>query len=242
MEPELLEKINRILELLEKKPTQTPPRSPEIGTLVGALSKAQGTYKRPIPNEEAATGKFANLESILFSVRESLSTNGLGFYQTIELLDEGSGAALLRTILGHESGQYISSSARVFTGKTDRATGNTYEIHKRLHALMILGVAPSEGDPVCFDDNGGEQEEEHLIEAIKSPKKERKIDTNQVINKDRYNELIIAIGDYEDIAESIMQTYKIDTLADLPNEVYHDALAKIRRIIRTTEDYENRKK
>jgi hypothetical protein len=66
MEPELLEKINRILELLEKKPTQTPPRSPEIGTLVGALSKAQGTYKRPIPNEEISSGKFANLSQFYF--------------------------------------------------------------------------------------------------------------------------------------------------------------------------------
>lgn len=242
MEPELLEKITRILEILEKKPIQTPTRSPEIGLLIGALSKAQGAYKKPVPNEDASTGRFANLEAILFAVKDALSNNGLGFYQTIDLLDEGSGAALLRTILGHESGQYISSSARVFTGKTDRATGNTYEIHKRLHALMLLGVAPSEGDPVAFDDNGGEQEENYLIEAIKAPKKERKIDNNAVINKDRYNELLIAIGDYEDIAESIMQTYKIETLADLPNEVYHDALAKIRRIIRTTEDYENRKK
>lgn len=236
----VLEKLNKVIELLEKKSYDT--RSPEIGLLIAALSKAQGSYKRPTPNEEVATGKFANLQAILDAVKEPLANNGLGFYQYIDLLDEGSGAALLRTILGHESGQYISSSARVFTGKTDRATGNTYEIHKRLHALMILGIAPSDGDPVAFDDNGGEQDEEQVIQALKKPPRVKQVDPNAVVTKDRYNDLMIELDGYESVAESIMQTYKIDTLADLPNEVYHDALAKIRRIKRTAEDYERRKK
>jgi hypothetical protein len=217
------------------------PRSPEIGFLLGALAKAQGCYKVLVTNEEAASGKFANLEAILFAVKDALSDNGLALYQYLELQDEGSGAALLKTILGHESGQYISSTARVFSGKTDRATGNSYEIHKRLHALMLLGIAPSSCDPIAFDDDGGEQEEEVVVERIKNPKK-KMVDPNAVITKDRYDQLLAELDNYTDIAESIMSTYKIDTLADLPNEVFHDALSKVRRIKKTAEDYENRKK
>ena len=138
-------------------------RSTEINEIMGALAKAQGNYKRLVANQNAPGGKFANLQAILEAVRESLSENGLGFFQFIELLDEGSGGALLKTTIGHESGQYISSCARVVAGKTERQTGNIYEIHKRLHALMILGIAPSDNDPIAFDDNGEIIAEQHLI-------------------------------------------------------------------------------
>lgn len=233
--------MDKILTFLETK-SKNKYRSDEIGILYGALAIAQGKYKKLVPNEESASGKYANLEAILRAVTPSLSEQKLTFYHYIELLDEGSGAALLITVLGHESGQYISSSARVMTGKTDRATGNTYEIHKRLHALMILGIAPSSNDPVAFDDDGGEQQEEQMIERIKNPKLGKVIDPNKVISKDLYTNLMIELDGYEEIVQDIMNIYKIDTLADMPQEVYQDALAKIRRIRKANEDYEKRKK
>ncbi len=149
-------------------------RSSEINEIMGALSKAQGSYKKLVANQDAPGGKFSNLQSILEAVRESLAKNGLGFFQFIELLDEGSGASLLKTTIGHESGQYISSCARVVTGKTERQTGNIYEIHKRLHALMILGIAPSNNDPVAFDDNGELMAEQHLISSLRKPDSPKK--------------------------------------------------------------------
>ena len=72
---------------------------------MGAIAKAQGNYKRLIPNEDSSVGKFANLQAILDATRESLSANAVSFFQYIQLLDEGSGAALLHTVLGHDSGQ-----------------------------------------------------------------------------------------------------------------------------------------
>ena len=129
-------------------------RSADIGTIICSLGKAQATYKPLAANEDCPGGKFANLQAILDAVRESLANNNLGFYQHIELLDDGAGAALLRTIVGHESGQYISSCARIIPGKNERQTGNIYETYKRLHALMVLGIAPSKNDPFAFDDGG----------------------------------------------------------------------------------------
>jgi len=210
---------------------------------MGSLAKAQGTYKALVSNESAPGGKFANLKAILDAVRESLSANGLAFYQFIELLDEGSGAALLKTMIGHESGQYISSCARVVTGKTDRKTGNCYEIHKRFHALMLLGIAPSENDPLAFDDNGIEQDEDVLIETIRKPKSARiEMDRDDTVNNEQYTELMIELDDYPDIARNVMDVYGISTLADLPKEEYHKARAKIMKIKRTQDDYQTRKK
>lgn len=218
-------------------------RSTDINEIMGALSKAQGSYKPLIANQDAPGGKFANLQAILDAVRESLAKNGLGFFQFIELLDEGSGAALLKTTIGHESGQYISSCARVVAGKTERQTGNIYEIHKRLHALMLLGIAPSDNDPIAFDDNGEIIAEQHLVASLRkpdSPKKEE-VDRTDVINKHQYDELLIELDGFERIAKDIMEVYDIHTLADLPASEYHRARAKILKIKRTQEEYLRKK-
>jgi len=214
-------------------------RSEEIDKIMGALSKSQGNYKPLVANQDAPGGRFANLQAILLAVRESLSANGIGFFQYIELLDEGSGAALLKTTLGHESGQYITSCARVVAGKTERSTGNIYEIHKRLHALMLLGIAPSVNDPIAFDDNGEILAEQRLINELRKPDSPGRIevDREDVIDKSQYQELLIQLNGFEKIAKDIMESHGITTLADLPASEYHPALARIRRVKKTEEEY-----
>lgn len=232
--------ITSLSKKLDKFPESSINRyqSEKIDLIMAALSKAQGGYKKLVPNELTIDGRFANLEAILDSCRAALSDNEISFFQYIELQDEGSGAALLKTTLGHSSGQWISSFARVISGKTDRQTGNNYETHKRLNALMLLGIAPSKYDPIAFDDNGLEQSEEVLVDTLRKPKENRLKEYRQeVINKDNYNELLIAIGDNMEILKDILSVYGITTLADLPKEEYHKTLDKIRKIRRTEEDY-----
>lgn len=218
-------------------------RSEQIDQIMGALSKAQGSYKPLKPNQEASGKKFANLEAILDAVRESLSENGLGFFQFIELLDEGSGATLLKTTIGHSSGQYIASCARVVPGKTDKRAGNRYEIYKRIHALMLLGIAPSDNDPVAFDDDGDVIEDEHLVATVRKGTSSVKpeIDHDNVINSHQYDELLLELEGYPELAKEIMKTYDIGTLADLPKEQYHIARRKIRDIKKTFDEYVRKK-
>lgn len=221
-------------------------RSPEINEVTGALAAAQGSYKLLKANQDAPGGKFANLQAILDAVRESLSSNGLAFFQYIDLLDEGSGAALLKTVLSHSSGQFISSTARVVRGKNDRQTGNIYEIHKRLHALMILGIAPSSSDPVAFDDNGEELAEYQLMEDLKKPTKESdKKEKNSLtipVNASQYNEIMIELDGHPKIAKDMMESYNIETIADLPQEEYHKALARIRKIKHAEAEYDRNRR
>lgn len=218
-------------------------RSETINAIMGALSKAQGGYKELVANQDAPGGRFANLQAILKATRESLSVNEIGFFQFIELLDEGSGAALLKTTLGHSSGQYICSCARVIPGKTDRQTGNIYEVHKRLHALMILGIAPSDNDPIAFDDNGELLAEQHLIAQLRKPDspEREEINRSDVINKTQYQELLIELDGFEKVANDIMESHGIQTLADLPASEYHRAKAKIYKIKKTQEEYLRKK-
>jgi hypothetical protein len=218
-------------------------RSAEIGEIMGALSKAQGTYKKPIPNEEGPRGKFANLEAILEAVRESLASNGLGFFQSTERLDEGSGVRLLWTSLGHSSNQYISSCARIVSASSERSTGNLERTIRRRQAEMILGIAPSKNSP-DFDDDGDLQAEERLIEMVRKPKEPSKeaVDRHDVVNATQYQELLIELDGYEAIAKDIMEKHGIDTLADLPREYYHQAQAQIRKIKKVDEEYTKRKR
>lgn len=212
-------------------------RSDEIHLLSKSLAIAQGTYKELIPNEIVPGGTFANLQAILLAVKESLSSNGISFYQNIELLDEGSGALLLWTQLSHESGQYISSCTRIIPGATFRETFNMIEAYRRVNALLLLGIAPSGKDPLLYDDNGASQAERVYIKNARTFKIPEKAHVPDAISIEEYNDLMWDLEEFPDIVKNIQKHYGITTLADLPRTEYHNAKAQIRKIKKTHEDY-----
>jgi hypothetical protein len=217
-------------------------RSLEINQIMMALAKAQGAYKPLVANEKGPRGMYANLAAMIASTREALSGNGLAFYQYDEITDDGAGAILMKSIIGHESGQWLSSIARIVKMETERDTGRIVEVIRRRQAMMLLGIAPSENDPTFFDDDGEEQAESFVISQVRKPRTTKpEVNRNDVVNPDQYQELLIELEGYEDIAKDIMQCYNIETLADLPREEYHKSLMKIRRIKRTQEEYEKQK-
>lgn len=218
-------------------------RSDEIGKIISALGKAQASYGPLIPNQDAPGGKFANLRAILSATQPALADNDLGFYQHIELMDDGAGAKMLQTFLGHGSGQWISSWDRIIPGKNDRQTGNIYETYKRFGALLVLGIAPSNNDPMAFDDNGNELADYALMADLKKPKSERTevIDYNDVITTSQYDEILLELEGYEEIAKNIMEKHNIETLADLPRSEFRKACTRIREIKKANDDYLRRK-
>ncbi len=204
--------------------------------LDGALAKAQGSYRKPIPNEDDNRGKkFANLSAILDAVREALSLNGLSFTQRIELMDEGQGSMILRTRLGHSSGQWTSSLARIIPTKTLRQEGNLIEIIKRRQAQLLLGVAPSQYDPVGFDDDGAEDHDLIAIESIKKPQSESQkalepLKNTAALTQEQYTDLMTEIGKRDHILASLLSFYNVESAADIPRSEYLKAISKIRKI------------
>ena len=217
-------------------------RSESIDKFVEAFSKAQGSFKKLVPNEYAAGGKFANLQAILESVREALSTNGLSFYQQVELLQEGNGVSLLHSVVSHSSGQWISTSSRIVPGPTFRETFNCIEAYRRLSALLLLGIAPSDNDPLIHDDNGQEQQEKEMVRNIKAPELALKSEFPETITADQYKELMFELDGFPDIAKGIQVFYKISSIADLPKGEYYVVQNKIRKLKKTHEDYVREKR
>src|SRR5437762_4568582 len=93
--------------------------SESIGTLAGALAKAQAeltntekslvaTIRSPFPREEDRTFRYAPLSSGLDIVRKGLGRNEIATIQTTTI-DKDAGLLRLTTVLAHSSGEWISS-------------------------------------------------------------------------------------------------------------------------------------
>lgn len=211
-------------------------RSDNIDLLMESFAKAQGEYKDLEPNEDIAGGKFANLTAILEATRMALSTNGLSFFQHVELLDEGSGASLLWTTLAHSSGQYHRSCSRIVQENTFRETFQGIERYKRLNALMILGIAPSGLDPLMFDDNGVQESEKQLVKNIKNPTVKPKSQNVETISKAEYDGLMFDLEGFGEIAKTIQDKYDITTIADLPRSQIWEVKNHIKRVMKLYEE------
>ena len=211
-------------------------RSEEINLLTEALAKAQGIYEPLEPNEDVAGGKFANLTAILEATRTGLSTNGLTFFQHIEIIDEGSGASLLWTTIAHSSGQYHRSCSRIVQENTFRETFQAIERYKRLNALMLLGIAPTGLDPLMHDDNGVYEAERQMVKNIKNPIPKPKSQNVETISKAEYDGLMFDLEGYAEIAKSIQDKYDITTIADLPRSEIWNVKEHIRRVRKLYEE------
>jgi hypothetical protein len=69
------------------------------------------------------------------------------------------------------------------------------------------------------------------------------MEKNQYISRKRltleqYNQLLIDLKDHADLARDIMETYDIETLADMPWEEYHKARSRILKIKRIEKEVE----
>jgi hypothetical protein len=84
-------------------------QSDNIAKLVTALVKVQGNLRgyREDSENPFFKSKYGDLSSVWAAVRELLSGNGLCVIQTMEGCEDGR--QKLRTVLAHESGEWIDS-------------------------------------------------------------------------------------------------------------------------------------
>lgn len=211
-------------------------KSDDTGILFGALSKAQGSYKVLAETQDSSVGKFAGLADILRAVRDALSTNGLSIYQYVELTDKGDGASLLWTSLGHESGQYINSCSRIIQYPTFRETSNAIEDYKRMHATMLLGIAPSPNDPLLFADNGSENMRMQTVRDMRTETKTVVSEHQDKITKDQYEDINYELEGFPGIARGILKAFNITALADIPKTEFYKVQNEIRKIKKTHEE------
>lgn len=213
-----------------KKKDET--RSEERNELFAALAKAQGEYPAIKSNKQNPFFKsnYTNLDGILVPLRPVLSKHGLAF--NYEKKIEENGAEILWGILSHTSGQWTSCQFRIVPAKNDpQAYGSTLKYAMRYAAQTLLGVSTSD-DP--DDDDAEEAMKPHRFKddkgtdinydykAIKQSEK--------TITKSQIEELEYELKGYPDLAERLLETYKINSIADLPENLYRNVITRLREV------------
>lgn len=132
-------------------------QSEQINELMGALAKAQGEMSGAIKDSANPyfKSKYADLNSVWNACREPLSKHGLAIVQTVQQREAGD---VLYTILGHSSGQWISSTMAIRVKADSKGANEIQQLGsiltylKRYALAAMVGVSSEEDD----DGNGAQ--------------------------------------------------------------------------------------
>src|SRR6202790_3978466 len=127
--------------------------SESIGTIAGALAKAQAeltnpeksltaTIRSPFPRESDRTFRYASLSSALDIVRKTLGQHEIATVQTTAI-DE-AGLIRLTTVLAHSSGEWVSSDWPVCPVSETAAPhrmGAALTYARRYALFTLVGIA-----------------------------------------------------------------------------------------------------
>jgi hypothetical protein len=121
-------------------------RSDEIAKLATALAKAQGVIEDAEKDSlnPHFQSRYASLASVRHAVRKPLSDNGIAYLQLPRANDK---SIEIRTVLLHESGEFISETLEMPVGQMlPQAIGSAISYARRYGLVSILGLASDEND------------------------------------------------------------------------------------------------
>ena len=221
------EKAKKILKEMKTDPYQ----SEKVDLLSLSLSKAQADFKPIILDKQNPYlgMAYTELNTVLVAVRAGLSQNELALSQTLEVDDDAT--VTLHTILRHSSGQWIESRSRIVPKKDDiKAFESSVNINKRISILALLGVAV-QGD---INDDDGEiamADQRQIIAKGPSTKYNPREQSFERINKTELDEIEYELGQYPDIAETLLEQMNLTSLADLPKSQFRVVIKRAREIV-----------
>lgn len=215
------DRLNRIFD---------PYQSECTNELDASLSKAQGEYKTIANNRMNPFFKseYADFNAIMSTVLPILSKNGLCLRQFTK--SDDSGGTTLHTRLSHSSGQWCESRCRIVPAKNDdQAWASTITYKKRHQAMALLGITI---DRDASDDDAEENMKPVRINDLRGTAVNHTYtpsdQTYETINAHERDQLASALAGWPDIAKSILSSYKIGSLADLPRAKYAHVIKQVR--------------
>jgi len=145
-------------------------QSSSTGMIAAALAKAQSGFTFAAKDRKGYGYKYADLQGILDAVRKGLTENGIAVSQQMV---PAEGGFTLRTVLFHESGEWIASELPIHQslwlagekGKPAMQNMGSCITYARRYALSaIAGIAPDEDNdaatlPGCGPKKDGKQEQ-----------------------------------------------------------------------------------
>lgn len=116
--------------------------------LYTALSKAQGAVEnaKKLSNNPHFKSRYADLATIWDAIREPLTSNGISVLQLP--CEAPDGAIGLMTIIGHSSGQSVSSNyfCKLKDASNPQQVGSALTYMKRYTLLGVAGIASEDDD------------------------------------------------------------------------------------------------
>jgi len=207
-----------------------PNRSADIKELSTALAKAQGEMKAASLNCENPYFKssYADLSEIVKVSRPALSKNGLSVIQ--QILPNEEGHNVLHCILTHSSGQWIESRMRILPAKPDIQSFASHVSYLRRYSYAALvGVVTTDEDDDA--EMAVHSEREIPTKPLPTNTKYNPRDLSyEVITKEQLEHLHYVLADAPDIANQILEGYRIQCLADMPKTKFQAAIERILEI------------
>jgi len=201
-----------------------------------ALAKAQGEF--PIIDTNRVNNflfnQYSDLDIIIRAVRKPLSENGLSITQQTKLADDKT---ILVTKLRHESSQFIETRARILPTKNDIQTyASALKAMKRHEIMALLNITIKDD----LDDDDGEHDMKTVrLDRAKgtgiNTRYEAKKESFYPVSQHEANELQYMLSNYPDIAEQILETLKVQTIADIPKSKFESVKEQSQKIINLRE-------
>lgn len=239
----LSQKIDTITkDKVEPNSLTTEPRgSSNLGEIYAALAKAQAEMRIAELNKSNPyfKSRYSDLQAIVEASRPALTKNGLAVFQ--EILTNPDGQTVLHTVLTHSSGQFVESRMRIVPPKNDIQTISSYITYlKRISYASLVGVVTGDEDDdgeLCTAPFRDEDNKGTALNRKYNPK-ENSVET---ISKDQLDELEYELQQYPDIAEKILEGFKLQHLCDMSKNKYLTAIKRVREIKQLRNEGTNKK-
>jgi len=197
-----------------------------------ALAEAMKNYKPINCNRENPyySDPYADLNAIMSIIRPILADNQLSVTQRTLIAKDNE--TILETRLWHSSGQWIESRSRIIPTKNDlHSYGSSLQYNKRYQLSSLLGIT-IESDLV---DDDAEIDMSNTRERVAKGtdlniKYNKKKESFKAIKPEQLEQLEYELGSYSDLQEQILDSFRIQTLADLPQSKYETAITRLREI------------
>lgn len=120
------------------------PSSEHLDKLLEAQSKALGQMKNAPRSSKSHFGMYADLATVMDTIRKPLSDNGLSVMQCFVPYDDNT--VYLVTTLGHSSGQFLRSYLPIKASLQPQQLAATATYLKRIELAAIVGCAADDED------------------------------------------------------------------------------------------------
>lgn len=224
--------ISGLQDMVREMRHDSKDRSYGLSELMGALAKAQSEMRiaGKDSNNPYFKSKYADLASVVAASRPALTKNGLSVMQQITVTD--SGQRVLMTILGHSSGEYITSSININPVKEDiQSIGSAITYLRRYAYASLVGVVADD------EDDDGEINMKPLRTqsnySINHAPKQVDNKSPDKVSKDQLSMLERKLIGMEDVKKSIFKRYGYESLEDVDKdkfELIYEGIEKIRRL------------